>query len=167
MTDFKFKDKSFEFPISVYRNYHFNKKTQVIFIIIMVIGFIITTLFALMIEKYWGMMVYLLLVIAFYVTVLMSKNPLMVIYPKKVVFKNSGIGNSKTLDWQDCQLETTTLKRDFGEIPLLYFLSKRNDGKMESIFYLVLNNVRFENEHFDKDDTLKFFEQIKLLSENP
>lgn len=167
MTDFKFKDKTFDFPISVYRNYHFNKKTQVIFIIIIGIGFIITTLFALMIEKYWGMMVYLLLVIAFYIAILMSKNTLMVIYPKKVVFKNFGIGKPKTLNWQDCQLENTTLKRDFGEIPLLNFLSKRNDGKMERIFYLVLNNVRFDNEHFDKDDTLKFFEKVKALSENP
>ncbi|WP_066802191.1 hypothetical protein [Moraxella oblonga] len=167
MTDFKFKDKTFNFPIFVYRNHHFNKKTQVIFIIIMVIGFIITTLFALMIEKYWGMMVYLFLVIAFYVTVLMSKNPLMVIYPQKVVFKNFGIGKPKTLDWQDCQLEIATLKRDFGEIPLLNFLSKRNDGKMERIFYVVLNNIRFENEHFDKNNSLKFFEKIKALSENP
>lgn len=95
------------------------------------------------------------------------KKPRFIIYPDKLLFTEHGLIKPKELSWQNCILLPTYNKHHATgkEIPILHFGYKNTNDEMERFAYLNLAYIRFDNEHFDKDDTLKFFEQIKSLSE--
>lgn len=98
---------------------------------------------------------------------LLYKKPRFIIYPDKLIFTEHGFIKPKELYWKDCTLYPAFHKNTANgqEIPLLHFLYKNNNGEMERFSWLGLKHIRFNEHHFDKDDTLKFFENIKSLSE--
>lgn len=165
MQAFQFKDKTFEFPIEVYVYY---PKQLIIFLSVILMLFCTTVLTVSVINAHlFGILIVLFFVVIITTLAFLYKKPRFIIYPDKLVFTEHGLIKPKELSWQDCILHATFDKHHATkkEIALLYFYYQDNKNEMQRFACLNLNNIRFDGCHFDKDDTLKFFEQIKLFSE--
>lgn len=164
MQSFQFKDKAFNFPIEVYL--YLPKKLMIFISIITILFFIVVLEVSIKNSHLFGVLIVLFVVVILTTLAFLYKKPRFIIYPDKLVFTEHGLIN-KELYWKDCILYPTYNKHHSTgkEIPILHFGYKNTNDEMERFAYLNLAYIRFDNEHFDKDDTLKFFEQVKALSE--
>lgn len=166
MQTFNFKNKSFEFPIGVYP-YFLDKFSMKAFIIIMILTALAMIFISVITENTFGIWLFAFVSIALFVLSYAYKKPAFIIEKDKLILVEYGFIKPKELYWKDCILYPTFNKSNATgqEIPLLHFLYKNQNGEMERFSWLGLKHIRFNEHHFDKDDTLKFFEQIKLFSE--
>lgn len=166
MQTFQFKDKTFEFPIGVY--IYFGRLGLIANVLLpLVILFFIINAF---INKDMFTAIFgIFIIILFGIMIFLTNKPRLILHPNKIVFVEHGLIKPKELFWQDCILHATFDKHHATkkEIALLHFCYQDNKNEMQRFACLNLNNIRFDDCHFDKDDTLKFFEHIKAFRNNP
>ncbi|OOR90333.1 hypothetical protein [Moraxella bovis] len=166
MQSFVFKDKTFDFPIEVYP-YFLDKVSMKAFIVIMILTALAMIFISIITENTFGIWLFAFVSVALLIISYAHKKPRFIIEKDKLILVEHGFIKPKELYWKDCILYPTFNKSNATgqEIPLLHFLYKNNNGEMERFSWLGLKQIRFNEHHFDKDDTLKFFENIKSLSE--
>lgn len=159
MQSFQFKDKTFDFPIGVY--WHLPKKLWIIFGIM---GFaLIMMMIITAIKGDWNFIAFGIVVIAlFYALITVTKKPRFVLYDDKMVFDEHGMTKPKILPYTHAKLYTYEHKHSSTGTMLYFvdFLYQDNEDNLTKIATINLEQARFDTHHFDKDDTLAFFEQL-------
>lgn len=165
MRPFNFNGATFNFPIKVYT--YFDKTLTIAFFVIMLLVAFAILFNSIIAKHIFGIWLSAFIVLAVLASSYLYKKPRFIIEKDKLIVLEHGLIKPKQLYWQDCTLHATFNEHHATkkEIALLHFCYQDNKNEMQRFAYLGLNNIRFDDYHFDKDDTLKFFEQIKSLSE--
>lgn len=156
---FHFKDKTFDFPIGVY--WHLPKKLWIIFGIIGFMLLIMMTLGALKGDLFTALFGFIVIAL-FFVMLFFIKKPRFVLYDDKIVFDEHGTTNPKILPYTHAKLYAYEHKHPSTGTIIYFvdFLYQDNRGDTTKIATINLEQARFDTHHFDKDDTLAFFEQL-------
>lgn len=175
MNSIQFKGKTFDFPIKGYVHFEYNQtKFFVICSFIIMLTFCAMVFVRIITDKSFGIWMFLFLLAFGFSQFILHKKPKFVIHKDKIVLSEHGLIKPKELYWKYCTLYTTfhksnaTINKVNGtsqEIPLLHFLYQDKNNKTCRFFYVNLANLRLNEHHFDKDDTLQFFETMKQMSE--
>lgn len=156
---FEFQGKSFNFPIGVY--WHLPKKLWITFALLGIALIIMMILLA--IQGNWSFIMFGLFGIALsYAVVKITKKPRFVLYDDKMVFDEHGMTKPKILPYTHAKLYAYEHKHSSTGtiIHFVDFLYQENTGDITKIATINLEQARFDTHHFDKDDTLAFFEQL-------
>lgn len=156
MQSFTFKNKTFDFPIGVY--WHLPKRLRITFALLGIALIIMMILLA--IQGNWSFIMFGFFGIALsYAVVKITKKPRFVLYDDKMVFDEHGTTKPKILPYTHAKLYAYERKHHSSIIHFVDFLYQDNRGSTK-IATINLEQARFDTHHFDKDDTLAFFEQL-------
>lgn len=160
--NFQFKNAELTFPISVFISFKNYIKVLNIYFWIFVISLTITILTQLK-YNFYALCAFIFLLIFYGFFIFLFQKPKLLLYPDKVILVNHGLGEPKTLAWQDCVFDTDHCIDGMNDMDtiILYLLSQNDKGEKYRFCVLNLNTIRFNDKQFSMEEHLEIFKEIK------